>query len=376
MSDFLWSGTCYQLSFFLCQSPVYVSAIVRGGVEKNFSTPIKLRIWGGNDSCRKEELLGETPLVKNHDWERYYVKLSPKRGNYKYIFLEAYYQTPVLFPYNGNVLVDDMSPIVAMESCTDEFKKETKIEPPVVEILSPAEKIDEDRRIYRIHGKITNVNDPQKVYLAINDFHIKNFVYDRKKGDFSAYVKLVAGKNAIKLIGSNEAGTDTDSTIIRTEDLAVKVPSNDRRNLSDPPSTIESEVEINKYNFAKEDGKKSLKKGDVINLEHLQFQPNKATLSDQDTDILEDLFEFLVDYPGVKIEIGGHTNGIPDWNYCIKLSTDRAKAVADYLMERGISFKRLRVVGYGKKYPIATNATEEGRKKNQRVEIKIITIGG
>jgi len=57
------------------------------------------------------------------------------------------------------------------------------------------------------------------------------------------------------------------------------------------------------------------------------------------------------------------------------LSTDRAKIVAEYLVDKGIPAERLTYKGYGKRKSIASNLTKEGRKKNQRVEIKILTIG-
>src|SRR5690606_26872703 len=120
---------------------------------RNFVTPIKLRIWGGNDMCHKEELLGETGLVTNNEWERYYVKLSPKRGNYRYIFLEAYYETPVFFPYNGNVLVDDASDIVALGNCDDALKEEPLVAAPEVHIIDPVEKIDAKELYYRMNAK-------------------------------------------------------------------------------------------------------------------------------------------------------------------------------------------------------------------------------
>jgi outer membrane protein OmpA-like peptidoglycan-associated protein len=57
------------------------------------------------------------------------------------------------------------------------------------------------------------------------------------------------------------------------------------------------------------------------------------------------------------------------------LSSARAKAVADYLIAKGISRERIQYRGYGKRQPIDTNETPEGRRRNQRVEIKIISFG-
>jgi outer membrane protein OmpA-like peptidoglycan-associated protein len=56
------------------------------------------------------------------------------------------------------------------------------------------------------------------------------------------------------------------------------------------------------------------------------------------------------------------------------LSQNRARSVADYLSSRGVAPARIRSQGYGKTQPIASNATEEGRAANRRVEIKIVPV--
>lgn len=84
---------------------------------------------------------------------------------------------------------------------------------------------------------------------------------------------------------------------------------------------------------------------------------------------------FLSENTNVIIEIGGHTNGVPPDDYCNWLSSARAKNVADYLYKRGIPTFRIKHRGYGKTRPIASNNTLEGRRKNQRVEIKILYTG-
>ena len=76
------------------------------------------------------------------------------------------------------------------------------------------------------------------------------------------------------------------------------------------------------------------------------------------------------------LEVGGHTNNRPTPEFAETLSTSRAKSVAEWLVGKGIPAERVQYKGYGKKFPIETNATAEGRKRNQRVEIKILSING
>jgi len=90
--------------------------------------------------------------------------------------------------------------------------------------------------------------------------------------------------------------------------------------------------------------------------------------------VLDEIFDFLDSNKKVVIEIGGHTNNIPSHEYCDRLSSSRAKNVASYLYNKGISQQRIAFKGYGKREPVASNESLAGRKKNQRVEIKILSI--
>jgi outer membrane protein OmpA-like peptidoglycan-associated protein len=74
-------------------------------------------------------------------------------------------------------------------------------------------------------------------------------------------------------------------------------------------------------------------------------------------------------YPNAKLTIEGHTDNTGSNAYNLKLSTDRAKAVVDYLVSKGIGVSRLNAVGFGEDKPVTTNNTAEGRTLNRRVEL-------
>ncbi len=74
----------------------------------------------------------------------------------------------------------------------------------------------------------------------------------------------------------------------------------------------------------------------------------------------------------MKIEIGGHSDNVGDKAANEKLSADRAKAVKNYLISKGISADRVDSKGYGDTMPVTSNDTPEGRQKNRRTEVKII----
>ena len=121
--------------------------------------------------------------------------------------------------------------------------------------------------------------------------------------------------------------------------------------------------------------RKNLKKGQNIRIDKLYFDADTSAINVESYEVLNEVYHFLDENEDIIVEIQGHTNNIPSHDYCNTLSTNRAKAVAKYLVAKGIPGERIKYKGWGKRKPIASNGTPEGRKKNQRVEIKIISIG-
>lgn len=106
----LQKNRCYEFSIYLARSELYLSASRVTGQPTNYIQPIKLKIYGGNEVCGKEELLAETGLIKNTQWLEYFFNFTPSE-EYQYIVFEAYYDEPTLFPYSGNILLDNLSSI-------------------------------------------------------------------------------------------------------------------------------------------------------------------------------------------------------------------------------------------------------------------------
>jgi len=118
----------------------------------------------------------------------------------------------------------------------------------------------------------------------------------------------------------------------------------------------------------------TLSLGQTIRVEKLYFEADSATIQPASFAVLAEIQEFLLQHPNVIVEIGGHTNSLPEDEYCDRLSTSRARNVAEYLYTEGIPEKQITYKGYGKRQPIATNQTVDGRRRNQRVEIKIVSM--
>ena len=306
MSAPMKKGQCYAFSIYLCRSELYVSVSRKSDETANYTTPAKLRIYGGFDHCDKQYLLGETNLVINTRWLEYQFKFEPL-DNYTHISFEAFYKTPTLFPYNGNILLDNASDITPI-SCNEELSErlpqkstETpKATPPAA--ASPAKRPD----------SIPKPNQP---------------LLDKKTESNTAPPKP----------------SETPATVVEGADFS-KLSRDDVR------------------------------KGQTLRMDNILFETDKSVVTKESYGPLNNLARFLLANPDIVIEVGGHTNGLCSDGFCDQLSTARARVVSEYLVQRGVPRSRLEYKGYGRKAPVAPNDTVEGRRKNQRVEIKILDM--
>lgn len=112
----------------------------------------------------------------------------------------------------------------------------------------------------------------------------------------------------------------------------------------------------------------------TLTAENLSFASGKSILSPAGKDYVESVAKVFVQHNSVwtEISITGHTDnaGSPQKN--IKLSMDRANAVAFLFKQQGIDPAKLKVTGVGPSHPIAPNDTDEGKRKNRRVELGVV----
>ena len=101
------------------------------------------------------------------------------------------------------------------------------------------------------------------------------------------------------------------------------------------------------------------------------FDYDQATLKPDAQHTLQKLADALNSLPDMPVEIGGHTDNTGDDAYNQTLSERRARAVHDFLLDKGVNSARLRWHGYGENQPVDNNETDAGRQKNRRVEIKV-----
>lgn len=107
-------------------------------------------------------------------------------------------------------------------------------------------------------------------------------------------------------------------------------------------------------------------------LKNILFETNSAELQPISLIEINRLLQLLNENPTLKVQINGHTDNVGKPADNLKLSTNRAKAVVDYLVSKGIDAGRLAYKGFGETKPIADNKTEAGRAQNRRTEFVII----
>jgi OmpA-OmpF porin, OOP family len=110
----------------------------------------------------------------------------------------------------------------------------------------------------------------------------------------------------------------------------------------------------------------------VITLEGIVFGFDSDRIASDERGALESAADTLRRNPELRVEIAGHTDSMGQPAYNQALSERRARAVLEFLVAAGIDRDRLTARGYGQAEPVADNATEEGRARNRRVELRVL----
>lgn len=104
---------------------------------------------------------------------------------------------------------------------------------------------------------------------------------------------------------------------------------------------------------------------------NITFATNSADIKSSFYSVLNSVSLVLKEYKQTIVRVAGYTDNTGDANYNQQLSERRAQSVSNYLISQGVTSGRFSVVGYGQRYPIASNASAEGREQNRRVEITL-----
>jgi outer membrane protein OmpA-like peptidoglycan-associated protein len=207
------------------------------------------------------------------------------------------------------------------------------------------------------------IKDPEPIQISVIS---KTPVTEVGRRNGKATIEITGGLAPYRVLWSN-GKTALSNTTLAAGKQNVKVI--DQNNC---PQSLDIVIEQPKV-IADLDRKK-ITVGQTLQINQLFFTADSSLVNAESYAVLDEIFSFLSTNKDVVVEIGGHTNNIPPHEYCDRLSSARAKNVADYLIEKGIPANQVQHKGYGKRVPIASNDTAAGRQKNQRVELKIISM--
>ena len=101
------------------------------------------------------------------------------------------------------------------------------------------------------------------------------------------------------------------------------------------------------------------------------FASSSYELTDASRKALDSYAEYLVSHPDLKVTVEGYTDSSGKREYNVWLSRKRAEAVKAYLVDAGVDAARITAAGRGPANPVASNATEDGRRLNRRTEIRL-----
>jgi outer membrane protein OmpA-like peptidoglycan-associated protein len=181
-------------------------------------------------------------------------------------------------------------------------------------------------------------------------------------------ITLVTGRGAegaLHTANKNGYPRDRRVDIVKSPDLPPAPPAP-----ATPPPPAAAPIDLGK-----------VKVGEALKLDNIYFQGGTHEFLPGSEQSLEALYQSLTEHPSMRIKIEGHIccfpeimeDGMDESTHTPALSYNRAKAVHDYLIGKGIAASRLECVGFGRRKPIySIESTEEQRKANRRVEIRVL----
>jgi len=194
---------------------------------------------------------------------------------------------------------------------------------------------------------------------------------DKTEEPVNAVIELYDNETEA-LLAEFSSGAETGEYVISLpggKNYAIAVQAEDYLFHSENMNISESEVNREIINDIR---LKRVEVGQSIVLNNIFFDTGAAELRPESYAELGILYKLMVDNPSLKIEISGHTDNVGSAGLNQRLSERRARAVVDFLIDRGIDPERLTFKGYGFDRPIASNETAEGRQMNRRTEFEII----
>jgi len=202
---------------------------------------------------------------------------------------------------------------------------------------------------------------------------VKGRVYDRKtnKGLPSSVILTdLASREVVSKLQTDETGNYL-ITLPKGKDYAFNVNRRGYLFYSENFSLDKNQVTDSAYQI--DIPLQPLEANAAVVLKNIFFESNKYELKSESEAELNEVVQLMKENPTLRIQISGHTDNSGKATDNQGLSENRAKAVTNYLVSKGIAAARLTYKGFGDTQPIADNATPEGRAKNRRTELNVIS---
>ncbi|MCB9002446.1 MAG: OmpA family protein [Bacteroidales bacterium] len=233
--------------------------------------------------------------------------------------------------------------------------------------------ISGESKVYDLY-QISVIPSPPARYINLNGQILLSDNADLSAEKFSVVIKSDSMLGAIDTIVPNGDGYFSYS--INPGNYSISVIS-DNYTMDTMDIFVPKNYNNDSYPVELKLNSKVVAAGNVLKLQNILFDFDSYELSREAKFELEKIFKLMVDNPSVYIEITGHTDSKGSPMYNLKLSSKRANAVAEYLINKGIDEKRFVVRGMGSLISFASNTNPdgsdnpEGRHYNRRVNIKL-----
>ena len=104
----------YQMSLYVAKANKLISKDSKTRQKSNYNSPAVIRLWGVNHKCETEELLFESQPIDSAEWRKLDIEFTPQI-QHKHLMIEAFFSKIKDEPYNGHVLLDNISPIIEIK---------------------------------------------------------------------------------------------------------------------------------------------------------------------------------------------------------------------------------------------------------------------
>jgi len=261
-------------------------------------------------------------------------------------------------------------------------EKQTLLQKLYIDLVPPKLEVSPDINIFTPNGD--GIDDAVTINLKASDnFGIDNWLLKIISSD-NKLVKTFQGKGAppksIVWDGKDEKGKLAPPDRYTCRFIVYDFAGNKSVSLANVELKIIGKVEVREV---KKEIVRELPPGmevkkipggiKIIILANVLFEPQSHQLLSSAYEIFDEVVKILSAYPNSKIRIEGHTDNVGNPSDNQLLSELRARSVYNILVKKKIAPARLMCMGYGDKKPIASNLTPEGRTKNRRIEIIVLT---